>query len=656
MMSLNPIASRVPTLLSGRLMGGSIAQTQREMLDLQLGFASGTRLQRGSDDPRATRAIQLLQSSMDRRDQRLNAISWGEAVLGRVDTSLSSLTDLVTEARALAVGQSDDSADADSRAAQAVVVSSMIDQLFAEANAEWQGLHIFGGQNGGQRPFASFLGGVRYLGSGAGLVNDNGLGLPITLSGDEAFGAVSARVAGQVDLNPALSNGVYLEDLGGVDGEGVTGGVVELTVGANTTEVDLSGAATVGEVLDRLQAELDNIAPGSTVSTDGSRFSFTVAGADDLTVVGVAGDIGSGLGLEGTFVAGATTTGGDTQPKLLSRTRIADLEGLSGPLGSIRLENGGNVQTIDLSGAETIADLQNLIDSADLGIRLEVEQDGTLSMFNEVSGTWMSVGEDGGDTATLLGLRSMGLDTPLSVFNDGDGVPIRSGSVDPETGLPNPAADVDFTISLADGRSFEVDLAGVETVGDVLATLRAAAGAATPAIGPAEFTAELATTGNGIVLTDNSGGMTGTFTVTPANGSRAAKALGLLAPVSGNVISGEDRSMVAVESLFTHLKALEKALLQNDNWSIEQAAIDLQDDLDRLIDVRGAAGARGERLLLAKDRESELSIMEASLLGEARDLDLTDAALQLTNLEQQLQATLAVTARMQQLTLLNWLG
>ncbi|MEC8770631.1 MAG: hypothetical protein VXX19_07275 [Planctomycetota bacterium] len=655
-MSLNPIASRVPTLLSGRLMGGSIAQTQREMLDLQLGFASGTRLQRGSDDPRATRAIQLLQSSMDRRDQRLNAISWGEAVLGRVDTSLSSLTDLVTEARALAVGQSDDSADADSRAAQAVVVSSMIDQLFAEANAEWQGLHIFGGQNGGQRPFASFLGGVRYLGSGAGLVNDNGLGLPITLSGDEAFGAVSARVAGQVDLNPALSNGVYLEDLGGVNGEGVTGGVVELTVGANTTEVDLSGAATVGEVLDRLQAELDNIAPGSTVSTDGSRFSFTVAGADDLTVVGVAGDIGPGLGLEGTFVAGATTAGGDTQPKLLSRTRIADLEGLSGPLGSIRLENGGNVQTIDLSGAETIADLQNLIGSADLGIRLEVEQDGTLSMLNEVSGTWMSVGEDGGDTATLLGLRSMGLDTPLSVFNDGDGVPIRSGSVDPETGLPNPAADVDFTISLADGRSFEVDLAGVETVGDVLATLRAAAGGATPPIGPAEFTVELATTGNGIVLTDNSGGMTGTFTVTPANGSRAAKALGLLAPVSGNVISGEDRSMVAVESLFTHLKALEKALLQNDNWSIEQAAIDLQDDLDRLIDVRGAAGARGERLLLAKDRESELSIMEASLLGEARDLDLTDAALQLTNLEQQLQATLAVTARMQQLTLLNWLG
>ncbi|MEC7195745.1 MAG: hypothetical protein VXW23_02065, partial [Planctomycetota bacterium] len=357
----------------------------------------------------------------------------------------------------------------------------------------------------------------------------------------EAFGAVSARVEGQVDLNPALSDGVFLEDLGGVDGQGVNGGVVELTVGSTTAEVDLTGAATVGEVLDRLQAGLDTIVPGSTVTTDGSRFSFTVAGVDDLVIAGVAGDVGSSLGLEGTFAAGATTTGGDTQPKMLGRTRIADLEGLSGVLGSIQLENGGNVQTVDLSGAETIADLQNLIDSADLGIRLEVEEAGTLSMFNEVSGTWMSVGEDGGDTATLLGLRSMGLDTPLSVFNDGDGVPIRSGSIDPETGLPDPAGDVDFTISLADGRSFEVDLAGAETVGDVLSALQAAAGAATPPVGLGEFTAELASTGNGIVLTDNSGGVTGTFKVTPANGSRAAEALGLLAPVSGNVISGEDR-------------------------------------------------------------------------------------------------------------------
>ena len=121
-------------------------------------------------------------------------------------------------------------------------------------------------------------------------------------------------------------------------------------MGSNTAEVDLTGAATVGEVLDRLQASLDTIAPGSTVTTDGSRFSFTVAGADDLVIAGVAGDVGSGLGLEGTFAAGATTTGGDTQPKLLGRTRIADLEGLSGVLGSIRLENGGNVQTVDLSG------------------------------------------------------------------------------------------------------------------------------------------------------------------------------------------------------------------------------------------------------------------------------------------------------------------
>ena len=70
-----------------------------------------------------------------------------------------------------------------------------------------QGLHIFGGQNGGQRPFDSFLGGVRYLGSGGGLVNDNGLGLPITLSGDEAFGGGGGRDHERVRSGEVLFSG-----------------------------------------------------------------------------------------------------------------------------------------------------------------------------------------------------------------------------------------------------------------------------------------------------------------------------------------------------------------------------------------------------------------------------------------------------------------
>ena len=84
-----------------------------------------------------------------------------------------------------------------------------------------------------------------------------------------------------------------------------------------TAEVDLNGAATVGEVLDRLQAGFDT-APGIHVHRwQPIRHG---GGADDLVIAGVAGNIGSGLGLEGTFAAG-TTTGGDTQPAA-RRTRM----------------------------------------------------------------------------------------------------------------------------------------------------------------------------------------------------------------------------------------------------------------------------------------------------------------------------------------------
>ena len=45
-MSLNPIASRVPTLLAGRLLGGSTHKRSVKCWTCSWGSASGTRLQR----------------------------------------------------------------------------------------------------------------------------------------------------------------------------------------------------------------------------------------------------------------------------------------------------------------------------------------------------------------------------------------------------------------------------------------------------------------------------------------------------------------------------------------------------------------------------------------------------------------------------------
>ena len=74
----------------------------------------------------------------------------------------------------------------------------------------------------------------------------------------------------------------------------------------------------------------------------------------------------------------------------------------------------------------------------------------------------------GGQTATQLGIRSFAASTRLDDFNDGLGVEIISGSVDPVSGAPDPAADIDFEITMRDGTTFSVDLSGATTVQEPL--------------------------------------------------------------------------------------------------------------------------------------------------------------------------------------------
>ena len=50
----------------------------------------------------------------------------------------------------------------------------------------------------------------------------------------------------------------------------------------------------------------------------------------------------------------------------------------------------------------------------------------------------------------MLGIRTMNLDTRIIDLNDGRGVKIVTGNADPITGVPDPALDVDFTITLGD--------------------------------------------------------------------------------------------------------------------------------------------------------------------------------------------------------------
>lgn len=641
MTSIPSHLARVPTMLSRQLLERSIVGAQSRLLEAQMQLASGRSLNRPSDNPINASAVTVLDDVLERRGQRLRNLSHADSVLATVDQALNDAGELLLEAKGIGSSQIGIGSDAATRENQAHVIDSILNELTNIANRKYQDLHLFGGTATGAKPFINSLGGIAYRGSGEGLNTDLGLSvaLPITMAGEAAFGSLSQRIQGDRDLDPGMTMSTRLSDLSGAQGLGVRLATVNVDVNGSDYELDLTGAVTVGDIADRLTNLLNTEAPGALggggVTVDGATgnrlnidlnpgFTVTIA---DLTGNSTATDLGLS---QAAFADGVNETGADVNPRLTELTPITVLSGVTVPLGSIRVSNGTSTRDVDLSAVTTVRELMNEINGLEMGLRVEIARSGDrLNIVNELSGAQVSIGEVmGGTTATELGIRSLAGSTQLADFNDGRGVSILSGSIDPVTGLPDPARDLDFQVTLKDGRSFSVDLAGASTVQDVLDIVNAEA--STAGILPADFSASLAADGNGIEFADNTAG--GTFAVTALNGSFAAEHLGILGSTTGATFTGSDRAKVAVNSVFSHLTALRNALRANDTRGISLATEQLDGDINRLAQARAEAGVRARLVTRQTAREEDLRVQDTALKSELQDLDFTEAAIRFSSL------------------------
>jgi flagellar hook-associated protein 3 FlgL len=651
--------SRVPNLLASRIALTGISGTNRELLRIQTQMSSALQFQRPSENAIGASAVLSLNEILERREQRIRNLGDASSTLNSVDTALGDVTDILQEAKVIGLAQVGTGSDEATRRTQAGVINSMLNSLVGIANRDRNGIHLFSGERTAAEPMVSLLQGLRYTGVGKGKLLDTGLGgdLRVTMGSDQAFGALSSRVQGDRDLDPSMTLATRLSSLNGANGLGVRPGSVEIEVNGIVTQIDLSDADSVGDVVTRISAVIQATDPGAVVNIDpatGDRIAvtpsagFTVVMRDSNSTA-TAGD----LGLRGTYPPGVTTTGLDLNPRITPLTRLDSLTGLSLPLGQIQIRNGNQARIIDLSAVQTVQDFQNAVEVERIGVRVEISEDGTrLNVLNELSGTSMAIEEFSGNaTATQLGIRSFSAGTLLSDFNDGRGVRQVTGVVDPITGLPDPARNTDFRVTLKDGRTFEVDIDGSFTVQDVLTRINAAATAA--GVLPAEFAAQLVSVGNGIELVDSTVGAS--TVVFALNGSSAATDLGILGQSSGPSLVGTDTSKVAVDSVFSHMIALRDALIANDTRGIEIAAAKLDEDLIRTASARADIGVRTQRVEDAITREGDLRIQDIALRSEIQDLDYAAAAGRFASLQQQLEAGLAVAARATSLSLLDFL-
>ncbi len=655
--------ARVPVSLSSQAMLSNLTRTSARLLEAQVQLASGRQVNKASDNPIGASLMIALQRSMDIRQQRFINYDRAESLMNVADAAMGEATDIVLQARDIASQMIGIGGDPATRRNQAEVINAMINEMVDLANTKFGDLYLFGGAQTGQAPIEATLGGYRYTGADYGLSLDLGVGeaLEVTLPLGRAFGAMSSRVEGDRDLNPDLVGATRVSDLNGARGLGVTLGSISIDVGGvGTIDVDLSSADSVQDVIDlvdnaiaTLEADTSTaiLGPGRVgINSTSNGLALDVLAGLTVTFTDVgAGTTAADLGLsQGSFTI-ATPDGADVDARLSMLTAIADLPGVS-PLGDFIITNAGQTRTVDTAGVTTLQDLANAIARTGIGARLTISDNGErINVVSELSGTAMSISETvGGTSATDLGIRSFTGTTRLDAFNNGRGVHILSGSIDPQTGLPDPTLDIDFRVHLSDGTFFDVDLAGAETVQDVIDMVTAAAP-------PGTLSIALTDGPNGLTLTDLTGGA-GAFRIESRNGSRAAEDLGILVESSGAILTGEDRATIEVDSVLTHLVRLRDALLADDSLGITFAGEALTADVDRLAQARAVLGQRSNRVSAIRTREEDRQLLDQSLMSQIRDLDYNEATIRFTSLQAQLQAAMLTTSQLGSLSLFRFLG
>ncbi|MCS7237759.1 MAG: hypothetical protein NZ899_05745 [Thermoguttaceae bacterium] len=89
----------------------------------------------------------------------------------------------------------------------------------------------------------------------------------------------------------------------------------------------------------------------------------------------------------------------------------------------LQIRNGEETYTVDISEARTVEDLLNILNRRQYGLLAEIHADGKrLVVRTRRSGADFAIGENGGLTATHLGIRSFSPATRLAALNYGLGV------------------------------------------------------------------------------------------------------------------------------------------------------------------------------------------------------------------------------------------
>ena len=228
---------RITNSMLSRLGVSQLAQNRSQLALTQERAATGRRINRPSDDPIDYRAARDVKTSVSETDRFMRAIDSSRSRIGATESAVSSVVQLLSEARVRALEAANDTNDVTARPAILIAVESLFDRLFEEGNAQSvDGGYLFSGLTSTTPAFSRT--GVFASGSPPPVV---------TFDGD------GNQIAVEIDQN------VYVDVT--LDGSRVFQGGIDLfqTLGTLWTGIDQDDNALIQQALSEIEAAEDQV-------------------------------------------------------------------------------------------------------------------------------------------------------------------------------------------------------------------------------------------------------------------------------------------------------------------------------------------------------------------------------------------------------------
>jgi flagellin-like hook-associated protein FlgL len=391
---------------------GDLNRSLVNLLEQQRMAGSLQRVNSYVDDPRAVGTIQRLNSLIVQNNAYLGNVSRSRTLVDGTDIALQDLSEILAEARVLALREASSLANSDTMTNAAFEVENLVGRMLAVLNSSVEGHYLFAGRETDAAPFVLNGGVVSYRGDDGSVNARTGphSTLPLNIPGTVFMGSQGATLTGNVDLGPFLGQNTLLSDLN--QGDGWTPGSLTITAGSTSYLVDLTGSVTVGDILDRINTATRNVVT-ATLATDGR--GITLTGPAPLGVSEYQdGGTALSLGLNTATDAG-TLRGADIRPGPGPDTPLSAIGSLAPrlPLGTLAVTWEGGSTTVDLSSAVTLGDVRDLFENQVPGLEMSLSN-GYLQIASSSSVSFSVADADGSGTAASLGIAGSG--TPVRFF------------------------------------------------------------------------------------------------------------------------------------------------------------------------------------------------------------------------------------------------